>query len=250
MARPSKQQPTVRPRRLPSSQPSRQPSSQPPGQPATRPRSRPSSQPSWQPLAGPSSQPSIQPRTRPSSQPSRRPSAQPSKQPIARLTAQPSSVPSRQPTARPAGPSTHRAAQTSSVVPANQTAHCWAILFSPELIRHPSRKTAICPAIQATYRPATVQPSSQPHCPTCRSTPLPCPDRALSRKAVLEQRHHVSHSIHPAVFVPFSSAIISNLCRPAVPPSYLPHPVVYHPSNSVTISPIQPSIVQQRLVQQ
>jgi hypothetical protein len=35
-------------------------------------------------------------------------------------------------------------------------------LFSPELIRHPSRKTAICPAIQATYRPATVQPSSQP----------------------------------------------------------------------------------------
>ena len=153
---------------------------------------------------------------------------------------------------------------------------CWSIhpQGSPDLLRRPSQPDS--PLLGHLVQPRT-HPSSQPkdshlpshpgnlspghcsaivpaslttHCPTCRSTPLPCPDRALSRKAVLEQRHHVSHSIHPAVFVPFSSAIISNLCRPAVPPSYLPHPVVYHPSNSVTISPIQPSIVQQRLVQQ
>jgi hypothetical protein len=187
MARPSKQQPTVRPRRLPSSQPSKQPSSQPSDQPATRPRSRPSSQPSRQPLAGPSSQPSIQPRTRPSSQPSRRhlPSHPSNPSPGSLLshhpcqadsplldllvhppTGQPRPPPSSQQTIKPtAGPSC--SAQNSSADPAEQT--------------------AICPAIQATNLPdhcsAIVPASLTTHCPTCRSTPLLCPDQALSRQA-------------------------------------------------------------------
>ena len=236
MARPSKQQPTVRPRRLPSSQPNRQPSSQPSGQPATRPRSRPSSQPSRQPLAGPSSQPSIQPRTRP-----------------------------EQAAICPAIQATHRPGHCSAII---RGSTCWSIhpQGSPDLLRRPSQPDSRLlghlvqprthppsqPSRQPSAQPSrqliartTAQPSSQPRLRPTAQPAGPPHYRVRIKLSPVKQRRSSATTSPIQFIVPFSSALVTSTV-----PSHLPQPVVYHhPANCVTISPIQPSIIQQRLVQ-